>query len=340
MPVLRKRVYSAQPHRAPPRHGISKHISRPNNLHLMSFNRNAMSVNRKITAAAVWYCLFPVHMPSNPVSYITANLVARPVGFHMKRGWMQGDHATNDLFRPIEHFEERFDELVSGVRELGFNTIDLWCAHLHPAWATVRHLETARTVLERHRVSVTAYACHWGSTVADLRAIARVLEALGTDLISGNHGLLAADRAAFACELRALKLRFAYENHPEKSAVEMLAKIGAGDADVIGLAFDTGWAGTQGFDSVAALPTILPRVFHLHLKDVKASRPAPTGFQLIDCGHETCTLGDGIVGVEKVLRAAIAGGFTGPVGIEHEPEDYDPAAECRESLARVRRWLT
>jgi sugar phosphate isomerase/epimerase len=274
-----------------------------------------------------------------PVSYLTANLVARPVGYHMTRGWMQGDHATNDLFRSPEHFADRFDEMIAGIRALGFTSVDLWCAHLHPAWTTVRQLESARAILDQHGVTVTAFPCHWGSTVADLRAIKRVVDVLGTDLISGNHGLLATDRPALVRELRALKLRLAYENHPEKSAEEMLAKIGPGDADVLGLAYDTGWAVTNGFDAVAALPALLPRLFHLHAKDVKPRRAAPTGFALIDMGHETCALGDGVAGIEQVIRHAVAGGFTGPIGIEHEPEDYDPAEDCRKSLARVRAWL-
>ncbi len=276
-------------------------------------------------------------MPMNPVSYLTANLVARPVGFNMTRGWMQGDHATNDLFRSPEHFADRFDYLIAGIRELGFTTVDLWCAHLHPSWATVRQLESARAVLDKHGVTVTAYPCHWGSTVEDLRAIKRVVDVLGTDLISGNHGLLATDRAAFVRELRALKLRFAYENHPETSGEAMLAKIGPGDEDVLGIAYDTGWAVTNGFDAVAALPALQSRLFHLHAKDVKARRTgAPTGYALIDMGHETCVLGDGVAGIEQVIRQAVANGFTGPIGIEHEPEHFDPAADCRESLARVR----
>jgi sugar phosphate isomerase/epimerase len=276
----------------------------------------------------------------NPISYLSANLVARPTGYHMTRGWMQGDDANNDLFRSPEHFAERFDEMIAGIRALGFTSIDLWCAHLHPAWATMRHLVDARTILDRYEMTVTAYPCHWGSSVADLRMIARVLEVLGTDLISGNNAMLETDRPALVSALRELKLRFAYENHPEKNAAAMLAKIGPDDADVIGLAYDTGWAGTQNFDAVEALPDILPRLFHLHAKDVKARRAEPTGYALMDMGHETCVLGDGIVGVEAVLHAAIAGGFTGPIGIEHEPEDHDPAEEIRESLLRVKSWLS
>ena len=276
----------------------------------------------------------------NSLSYITANLVARPVGFNMNKGWMQGENATQDLFRSAEHFADRFEDLIVGIKALGFTSIDLWAAHLHPSWATVRHLETARTLIAKHGVTITSYPCHWGTTVEDLRLIKRVMEVLGTDLISGFHGLLISDRTALVRELRALKLRLAFENHPETSSAEMLEKIGHGNEDVLGIAYDTGWAVTKNFDAVAAVPGLLPRLFHIHAKDVKPRRTgAPTGYELIDMGHETCALGDGVAGIEQVIRRAVAGGFTGPIGIEHEPEHYDPAAECRESLARVRTWL-
>ncbi|MDX6767574.1 MAG: sugar phosphate isomerase/epimerase [Candidatus Methylacidiphilales bacterium] len=270
---------------------------------------------------------------------MTANLVSKPLGFQMTRGWMQGDRATNDLHRAAEHFAERFEVLVSSISKLGFSSLDLWCAHLHPEWATARHLEIASATLKRHGMRVSAYLWYGGSSTEDLRVCARVMSALETDLISGSHGLLDSDRKSLVSELRNLRLRLAYENHPETSGAEILAKIGQGDEDVLGVAYDTGWAGTKGFDAAAELPRLLPRLFHFHAKDVKARRKEPTGYDLIDSGHETCTLGDGIVGIEKVLRAAVAGGFTGPIGIEHEPETHNPDEECRESLRRVRSWL-
>lgn len=275
----------------------------------------------------------------NPISYLTANLVARPVGYHMTRGWMQGDDATQDLFRPVERFGERFDEMLEDIRSLGFSTIDLWCAHLHPAWATDRHLHEARQLLDRHKMKVTAYPCHWGSTLEDLRQIKRVLDALGTDLISGGHALLSTDRPALVRELRNLHLRLAYENHPETSAEGILKKVGEGDEDVLGVAYDTGWAVTNGFDAAEGLAVLQPRLFHLHAKDVRARRREATGYSLIDMGHETCALGDGLARIETVVKHAVSHGFTGPIGIEHEPEDHDPAEECRLSLERLQQWL-
>jgi len=276
----------------------------------------------------------------NPISYLTANLVARPVGYNMTEGWMQGDDATNDLFRPVERFAARFNEMISGIKALGFTSIDIWCAHLHPEWSTDEHLSIARETLDRHGMTVTSYPCHWGATLEDLYSVARIMEALGTDLISGNHGMLATDRPALIKELRKLKLLLAYENHPEKDATEMLAKIGPDAEDVLGIAYDTGWAATNDFDAVEALPALLPRLFHIHAKDVKPRRTGqPTGYQLIDMGHETCALGEGVTGIETVIRNAIENGFSGPISIEHEPEDHDPAEDCRISLLRMKNWI-
>jgi sugar phosphate isomerase/epimerase len=275
----------------------------------------------------------------NPVAFITANYVARPLGYRMTRGWMQGDDATNDLFRPVETFADRFDDLVAGIKALGFVHLDLWCAHLHPAWATPRHLELAHEVLARHGMTVTTLASHWGRTAEDLRLVVRVLRALDCRIISGSHGLLKDDRPLLVGLLREHGLQLAYENHAETSAAEILGAVGAGDADVLGVAFDTGWAGTRGFSARDAARELGGRLLHLHAKDVKARRVSPSGLPFVDMGHETCALGDGIVPIEAVVKETVRSGFAGPIGIEHEPEDHDPEPEIRTSLARVRQWL-
>jgi sugar phosphate isomerase/epimerase len=273
------------------------------------------------------------------ISFISANLVARPLGWKMTRNWAQGESANEDLFRPEKSFAERFEEMIERIVEMGFSSIDLWNAHLHPAWATSGHLDAARAVLRNAHIRVTAYASHWGKTEADLDQVVRVMRALDTDLLSGNFGMLSDGRECLGKALRDRGLKLAYENHPEKSADEILEKIGASDHDVVGVAFDTGWAASQGYDATEAVNVLAPRLFHFHAKDVLARRQTAAGYALIDMGHETCALGDGIVGIEAALKQAEKLGFDGPVGIEHEPETYDPSAECRTSLHRVRSWL-
>ena len=53
------------------------------------------------------------------ISFIGANYVARELGYKMTGGWGQGDKATQEHFKPIETFEERFEEILRDV--LGFD---------------------------------------------------------------------------------------------------------------------------------------------------------------------------------------------------------------------------
>jgi L-ribulose-5-phosphate 3-epimerase len=274
----------------------------------------------------------------NPITFMTANFVALPLGFRM-RAWDQGSAATADLLRDPERYGERFDAMLGRIAELAFTDIDLWLDHLHPRWATPRHVETAVAALAARSMRVHSILGYFGETVEEIRALEPIARAVGCDLLSGGHGSLGKDTARLAAALRSAGLRLAYENHPEPSAQAMLERIGESDADVLGIAFDSGWAGSQGFDPVAALDALAPRLWHLHLKDVLPPRTEPSGYQLIDLRHETCALGEGIARSKAVLQRAIALGFTGPIGIEHEPETHDPTPELRTSLQRVREWL-
>ncbi len=274
------------------------------------------------------------------ISFMSANFVARELGYRMTLGWGQGDKATQDWFRPEAVFRERFGAMLDEVKALGFDAIDLWVAHLHPAWAAPRQIADAKEMLAARGMRVMALA---GGLPADrelLRKTAGLAVALGAGVLAGGapKEWLGPERAEFAGMLRDLGLVFGFENHPQKSVEEMLGILGAGDEDVIGIALDTGWCGTQGLDAAEAAKALAPRLKAVHLKDIRKPQ-FRSGPMMKDIGHETCALGDGVVPVRKVVEALKAGAFTGPVCIEHEPEEHSPAEDVRESLARVRRWL-
>ncbi|NJK46029.1 MAG: sugar phosphate isomerase/epimerase, partial [Pleurocapsa sp. SU_196_0] len=94
----------------------------------------------------------------NTISFITANFVAREIGYNMTDGWMQGDTATQQHYQSLETFPARFDGMLREIRALGFNAIDLWAAHLHPAWATPAHIAAARDALQANGLRVTSLA--------------------------------------------------------------------------------------------------------------------------------------------------------------------------------------
>lgn len=267
------------------------------------------------------------------ISFITANYVGRELGFRVTDGWMQGDGATNAYFRPIETFAERFDALLAQVAGLGFTAIDLWLAHLHWSWATAEHIAVARELLAKRGFTVTSMAGFFGADRAEFAAACRLAAALGVPVLAGSTSALKSDRDAVVGLLKEHGLRLAIENHPaEKTPADVLAQIGNGGGGTLGTAVDTGWWGTQGYDSVRAIEELQGHLFAVHLKDVLAAG-----------AHETCVYGRGVVPIEGCVRLLQRIGYDGPLGVEHEPfhphHSYDPSAECAEMRAMLERWL-
>jgi len=257
-----------------------------------------------------------------------ANLVAQQLDWAMTEGWGQGDRATNDFYRPIETFAERFGAFVDLVTSSGFDVVDVWTGQLHWEWATPAHFEIARTELERSGLVVASYAGYFGDTPEEFDTASAAARELGTTLLSGSTSLSNTDREAMVRVLKARGVRLAIENHGEKTPKEITDQIGTDGEGLIGTAVDTGWWGVQGFDAAEAVREFGAHVLHIHLKDVLT-----TGV------HETCALGDGIVPIEDVVRAIGEIDFTGPISIEHEPEHYDPAPEIAISVERLDGWL-
>jgi sugar phosphate isomerase/epimerase len=273
------------------------------------------------------------------VSFMSANFVARELGYRLAHGWAEGDVATQDHFRPPATFAERFDVMLGEVQALGFDAIDLWGAHLHYSWATSDQVKVARRLLDRRGLRVVSYAGWVPGGEAELRAACRLCREIGAPLIGGYVELVSRDRAAAARILRENGVAYGHETHREKTPEEILARIGEGDEDVIGVTVDTGWLGTRGCDVVAVVRRIAPRMNHLHLKDVKPPRAEKTGLEMIDLGHETCRPGTGIVPVEALVKLLPTLGYRGAISIEHEPEEFDPRADCQAALRDVRAWL-
>lgn len=263
------------------------------------------------------------------ISFMSANFVARQVGYNMTSGWGEGDRATNEYFRPIATFERRFDELLAEVRAMGFDNLDVWTGHLNWAWATDEHVTIATRLLDKHKLRVTSMAGGFGSDVREFEAACKLAVRLGTKVLGGSTSFLFEDRSLVVSMLKSYGLKLAIENHPaEKSPQDMLEKIGDGGDGYIGTAVDTGWYGTQGYDAACAIEELSRYVFLVHLKDVLAAG-----------AHETCRFGEGVVPVERCVRVLQQMGYDGDYSIEHEPESFDPTEDCVASLQMLRGWL-
>ena len=265
----------------------------------------------------------------NTISFISANYVARELGYHMTEGWGQGDKATNDAFRPIETFGTRFDQIVSDIGSMGFQAMDIWLAHLNPAWATDAHIAEARDVLAKHQMAVISLGGAFGDTLDEFEASCKLAAALDVEILGGSASVLYEQRDEMVALLKEYGVKLAIENHPEKTPEEMLAKIGDGGDGTIGTAVDTGWYGTQGYDAAQAIERLGDHVMHVHLKDVSHAG-----------AHDTCRFGQGVVPTEGCVRTLQKMGYGGVISIEHEPETFDPTEDCLADLAMLRGWLT
>jgi L-ribulose-5-phosphate 3-epimerase len=257
------------------------------------------------------------------IAFTTANYVARETGWAM-RGWEHGDRTTQEHFRELDTYGERLDEVLARVRALGFDTIDLWGAHLGTDWATDEHLAIAREALGRHGLRVATYAT-W-ITPANVERACELAGGVGTSLIGAGFS---GEPEALAPVLREHGVRLAVENHPERTPRDVLAKIERGGA-TFATTVDTGWWGTQGYDAARAIDELSEHVLHVHLKDVRA----------VGEPHDTCVWGEGVVDVEECVRALRRSGYEGALTIEHEPEDHDPSDEIVELRSRLEAWLS
>lgn len=264
----------------------------------------------------------------NTISFMSANYVARQVNYNMTGGWGEGDRTTNEYFRPIETFGERFETILTDIKALGFDTLDLWNAHLSPTWATPEHISIAQELLRKYNLKVMSIAGWFGSTPEEFEASCNLAVALGAEILGGSTSMVQKDRAFVVAALQRHNLRLGLENHPEKTPEEMLAKIGDGADGRIGTTVDTGWYGTQGYDAAQALAELSEHLIYVHLKDVLAPG-----------AHDTCGYGEGIVPIKECVQTLRRIGYTGGISVEHEPEHSDPSQDCKAGLHMLRAWL-
>ena len=267
-------------------------------------------------------------MMRNTISFMSANFVARQVGYRLTGGWMQGDRAANDYFQPLETFPQRFGALLDEISALGFRAVDVWSAHLHWNWATPEHIAAARSLLTERQLQVVSLAGDFGAARAEFEAACRLAVALGATRLGGGSALLATDRDFVIATLKACGLQLGVENHPEKSAHDLLAKIGDGGDGALGAALDTGCFATQGYDAAQAVNDLAGRLVHVHLRDVLAPG-----------SDVSCRFGQGCVPLKACVRNLRQIEYRGPISIEHNPEDFDPSEDCRASLALLHAWL-
>jgi sugar phosphate isomerase/epimerase len=262
------------------------------------------------------------------VGFISANLVARASGYDGTEDWGYHDELTRER-TDLADVREWLDEVAA----LGFDGVSVWSPHCWYHDADAEDAAAVREAAAERGLEIYAYAGSLGVDAdgerEDPAAWRRTFEtaaALGADHLAGSYGP-PSNRDLIHDLVAETGVGFAFENHPESSAAEMYERI-EGYEDCMGFAFDTGWAGTQGFDAPETVRELGEDLTEIHLKDVRAAG-----------SHETCALGEGVVDVWGVLDALEEIGYDGWLSVEHEPYDRDPMPEVETSLQRVRERL-
>jgi len=263
----------------------------------------ALSNPRRLLAAGV--------PPASRVSFNTANLVGRVSGYRYELSHWMDQH--NKTIAATD--EAAWRAICKEIAATGFKAVDVWEAHAAPESLDESKAKTWKRVLDESGLTPVSYA---GGL---RRETLRICQWLGIPHIDGGLRDNTPQSATALC--REHGVRYNFENHPEKSADEILAKIGGGN-EWLGVCIDMGWLGTQGASGPAVIRACGALVRHTHVKDVKAAGK-----------HETCLLGEGSADVAGCLAALRELKYAGGYSWEDEPEDRNPF----DSAARNREWI-
>ena len=238
--------------------------------------------------------------PAKRVAFNSANLVARVSGYRYELSHWMDQH--NQTIAATD--EAAWRAICKEIAAAGFEAVEVWEAHAAPESLDEAKARLWKRILDDNGLTPVAYA-------GGLRPeTLRICQWLGIPHVDGGLRENAPEKATALC--REHGIRFNIENHPEKSAGEILAKIGGGN-EWLGVCIDMGWLGTQGVSGPAVIKACAPFVRHTHVKDVKAAGK-----------HETCPLGEGTADVAGCLAALRELKYAGGYSWEDEPEDRNP----------------
>jgi inosose dehydratase len=107
-----------------------------------------------------------------------------------------------------------------------------------------------------------------------------------------------------------------------------------GHEATVGVNLDTGNSWLGGGDPLEFVKAFGRRIKHVHWKDMPADMIPQRG-KLFGCGMGLIPLGDGVVGIEVVVKELLRIGFDGPTTLEIAGE-----AAVKQSAQRLRAWCS
>ncbi len=234
------------------------------------------------------------------------------------------------LYTVREECARDLEGTLREVARLGYEGVEFWQLHGHePAQVRGWLDEVGLVAIGRHASLQTLES--------QLPQLAEELQVLGTDRIALSFiepAPGAAERiAGVAQAAAALGLRLGFHNHAaelrpvadgEGTFLDRLREL---PAELLWLELDLGWVWHAGVDPVSELAKTSGRCPLVHVKDF-----------LSRDGREDVPVGDGAVGYERVLPAALRAGVEWLV-VEEDEVEGPPFEAVARSLEAVRRLL-
>jgi sugar phosphate isomerase/epimerase len=226
------------------------------------------------------------------------------------------------------------ERVLRTVGAQGFDGVELFQLHGHAVEEVRAWLDSANLVAAGRHVRLEVVE-------SELRELEEELGVLGVDRPAiGWIDPEALERPAEMVErladaagaARDRGIRLGFHNHwtepvPLEGGLSFLDLLRRLPSDLLWLELDLGWVWQAGVDPAAELDKTIGRCPLVHLKDY-ASRE----------GRDDVPVGEGVVGYDRVLPAALATGAEWLIVEEDEAGD-DPFAATQRSLDGVRRIL-
>ncbi len=105
-----------------------------------------------------------------------------------------------------------------------------------------------------------------------------------------------------------------------------------GHEKTVGVNLDTGNSWLGGGDPLEFVKVFGKRIRHIHWKDMPKEMESQRG-KVFGCGMGLIALGDGVVGIEKIVKALKKAKFDGPTTLEIAGEEA-----VKKSAERLRKW--
>ncbi|MEP6812043.1 MAG: sugar phosphate isomerase/epimerase [Actinomycetota bacterium] len=239
------------------------------------------------------------------------------------------------LYTLREECAADFEGTLRAVAEIGYEGVELFDLH-------GRLAADVRSVLDELGLEVAGRHAGLDAIRADLPELAAELAVLGSDRLvlswidppasAADAQAAVTTIAGAAQQVRDAGLRFGFHNHwaelepfEDGSVLDSLLALSANE---LWLELDLGWAWVAGTDPVELLERARGRSPLVHVKDFRSRE-----------GREFCAVGDGAVGYDRVLPAALATGIEWLLVEQDETEGSGLDSVAR-SFDAVQRFLT